>query len=86
MPALGAGLTPDEALTRMKLPDGFSATVVAAEPLIRQPLSMEFDDRGRLWVLQYLQYPLSSLLTFSTPSASLRLWPSASVNLSETTG
>ncbi len=57
VPALGAGLTPEEATKRMKLPEGFSATLVAAEPLVRQPLSMEFDDRGRLWVLQYLQYP-----------------------------
>ena len=25
--------------------------------MIRQPVSMSFDSRGRLWVLQYLQYP-----------------------------
>ncbi|HEY2785432.1 MAG TPA: PVC-type heme-binding CxxCH protein, partial [Fimbriiglobus sp.] len=25
--------------------------------MIRQPVSIEFDNRGRLWVLQYLQYP-----------------------------
>ncbi len=31
--------------------------LVASEPLIRQPLSLSFDDRGRLWLLQYIQYP-----------------------------
>ena len=31
--------------------------LVAAEPLIRQPVTIDFDDRGRLWVFQYLQYP-----------------------------
>ena len=41
----------------MKLPDGFSVRCVASEPMIRQPVSMSFDERGRLWVLQYLQYP-----------------------------
>ena len=41
----------------MKLPEGFSARVVASEPMIRQPVSISFDARGRLWVLQYLQYP-----------------------------
>ena len=41
----------------MTVPDGFEVEVVAAEPLVRQPVAMEFDDRGRLWVIQYLQYP-----------------------------
>jgi putative membrane-bound dehydrogenase-like protein len=31
--------------------------LVASEPLVRQPVAIEFDDRGRLWVMQYLQYP-----------------------------
>jgi putative membrane-bound dehydrogenase-like protein len=25
--------------------------------MVRQPVAIEFDDRGRLWVIQYLQYP-----------------------------
>src|SRR5262249_7069218 len=50
-------LTPEEAVKRFKLPDGFSVRAVATEPMIRQPVSMSFDSRGRLWVLQYLQYP-----------------------------
>ena len=56
-PLFAEGLSPAQAVSKMKLPEGFSATLVASEPLVRQPLSMEFDDRGRLWVLQYLQYP-----------------------------
>src|SRR5260370_41974401 len=51
------GFTPDEALKRMKVPDGFQVRLVASEPMIRQPVTMSFDDRGRLWVVQYLQYP-----------------------------
>ncbi|HYH68121.1 MAG TPA: PVC-type heme-binding CxxCH protein [Urbifossiella sp.] len=46
-----------DAVKRMKLPEGFSVTCVASEPMIRQPVSISFDDRGRMWVLQYLQYP-----------------------------
>ncbi|MGH7138386.1 MAG: PVC-type heme-binding CxxCH protein, partial [Pirellulales bacterium] len=37
--------------------DGLELKLFAAEPLVRQPVSMSFDHRGRLWVLQYLQYP-----------------------------
>jgi putative membrane-bound dehydrogenase-like protein len=55
--APGQGFTPAEAVKRMKLPAGFSARAVAHEPTVRQPLSISFDGRGRLWVLQYLQYP-----------------------------
>ncbi len=56
-PAPAQGLTPEEAVKRMKLPEGFSARCVASEPMIRQPTSISFDNRGRMWVLQYLQYP-----------------------------
>jgi putative membrane-bound dehydrogenase-like protein len=51
------GFTPEEAIKRMQVPDGFQVKLVASEPMIRQPVTMSFDDRGRLWVLQYLQYP-----------------------------
>jgi putative membrane-bound dehydrogenase-like protein len=56
-PAAGQGFPAAEALKRMKVPAGFVARVVAAEPVVRQPVAVEFDDRGRLWVIQYLQYP-----------------------------
>jgi putative membrane-bound dehydrogenase-like protein len=41
----------------MRAPSGLSVKLVAAEPVVRQPVAIEFDDRGRLWVIQYLQYP-----------------------------
>lgn len=50
-------LSPEESAARFQVPSGFQASVVAAEPLVRQPVAIEFDDRGRLWVIQYLQYP-----------------------------
>lgn len=37
--------------------DGLQVRLVASEPQVRQPVCIEFDDRGRLWVIQYLQYP-----------------------------
>jgi putative membrane-bound dehydrogenase-like protein len=55
--APGQGYSPEESLKRMKVADGFAARLIAAEPLIRQPVTMSFDDRGRMWVIQYLQYP-----------------------------
>ncbi len=55
--AAAQGFTPQEAVGRMSLPEGFEVSLVASEPLVRQPVAIEFDDRGRLWVIQYLQYP-----------------------------
>ncbi len=55
--ARGQGFSPDEAAAHMSVPAGLAVELVAAEPVVRQPVAMEFDDRGRLWVIQYLQYP-----------------------------
>jgi len=54
---LAQGYSPLEATRHMRLPEGLVAELVAAEPQVRQPVAIEFDDRGRLWVIQYLQYP-----------------------------
>ncbi len=50
-------LTPAEALQRFTVADGFEVKLFASEPLVRQPVTMTFDARGRMWVIQYLQYP-----------------------------
>ncbi len=55
--ALAQTLSPEEAVRRMKVADGFEVKIVAAEPMVRQPVSISFDDAGRVWVVQYLQYP-----------------------------
>ena len=49
--------TPEIALSKMQMADGLKATIVSSEPLVKQPVAIDFDDRGRLWVIQYLQYP-----------------------------
>src|SRR5262245_39855400 len=56
-PALAQGYPPNQATAKMTVPAGFTVELVAAEPLVRQPVAIDFDDRGRLWVIQYLQYP-----------------------------
>ncbi|MFH1268878.1 MAG: PVC-type heme-binding CxxCH protein, partial [Planctomycetota bacterium] len=55
--ARAQGYPPEEAAGRMTVAEGFSVQLVASEPEVRQPILVKFDDRGRLWVIQYLQYP-----------------------------
>src|SRR4051812_1014437 len=50
-------LPPNEALKHFKLRPGYAIDLIAAEPTVRQPLNINFDARGRMWVTQYIQYP-----------------------------
>jgi putative membrane-bound dehydrogenase-like protein len=49
--------TPAEAIARMTVPEGFSVELVAAEPDIVNPVAMTFDERGRIWITESLEYP-----------------------------
>src|SRR3954471_18245808 len=55
--ARAAGLSPDESLKHFTPAEGLEVTLAAAEPAVRQPVNVNFDARGRMWVVQYLQYP-----------------------------
>jgi putative membrane-bound dehydrogenase-like protein len=63
---------PDQTLRAFKPIEGLTVELVAAEPVIRQPVDLHFDDRGRLWVVQYLQYPFPAGLTISAYDQYLR--------------
>jgi putative membrane-bound dehydrogenase-like protein len=57
MNALAAERLPKESLKDFRVPPDLEVRLSAAEPQIRQPVNAMFDERGRLWVVQYLQYP-----------------------------
>ena len=50
-------LAPSEALKRFQIAKDLKLEQVLAEPLVGQPLFINWDERGRLWVLNYKQYP-----------------------------
>lgn len=35
-----------------KIADGFEIQLAASEPLIQAPVAMDFDDKGRMWVVE----------------------------------
>jgi len=55
----GPALSPQEAIQKMKVPEGFTVEVVASEPDLVNPIGMTFDERGRIWVTESLEYPRS---------------------------
>lgn len=49
-------LKPAEAVKKMSIPDGFDVSIFAAEPDLAEPIAFCFDDRGRLWVVENMNY------------------------------
>jgi putative membrane-bound dehydrogenase-like protein len=51
-------LSPQESLARITVPDGFHVTLFAGEPDLRRPIAFDFDDRGRIWVVENYSHPV----------------------------
>jgi hypothetical protein len=49
--------SPEEAIRKMSVPEGFTVELVASEPDIVNPIAMTFDDRGRIWITESIEYP-----------------------------
>ncbi|MSR66449.1 MAG: c-type cytochrome, partial [Pedosphaera sp.] len=50
-------LPPEESRRHLVFPRGFESRLFAAEPDIRKPLAMAWDERGRLWLCESVNYP-----------------------------
>ena len=53
----GGPREPAEEAKSFHLPPGFEAQLVASEPEIHKPINIAFDDKGRLWVTDTIEYP-----------------------------
>lgn len=49
---------PEKALSTFQIPDGFQIELVASEPLLSDPVAMEIDEYGRMYVVEMHGYPL----------------------------
>ncbi|MEX2577697.1 MAG: neutral/alkaline non-lysosomal ceramidase N-terminal domain-containing protein [Verrucomicrobiales bacterium] len=47
----------EQALGTIRVPDAWTVELVAAEPLVRDPVDIAWDARGRLWVVEMADYP-----------------------------
>src|SRR5580765_7602909 len=52
--------SPQEAARKMTVPEGFTVELVASEPEIVNPIAMCFDDSGRIWITESVEYPRKS--------------------------
>ena len=49
-------LSPEDEMKTFFLPPGYRVELVAAEPMIQEPVLLDFDPEGRLWVVEMLGY------------------------------
>ncbi len=54
-------MSADEAVKLIKMPEGFKATVFAAEPDVQNPIACAWDSRGRLWIAENYTYAESAV-------------------------
>ncbi|MEO6290529.1 MAG: PVC-type heme-binding CxxCH protein [Ginsengibacter sp.] len=54
------GLSPSQALTTFRLPEGFKMELVASEPLVADPVAMDVDENGNMYVVELHGYPLDT--------------------------
>ena len=52
-----SALSPAEAQTTFELPPGFRIELMAAEPLVQDPVAIEWGADGKLWVAEMADYP-----------------------------
>ncbi|MFC3197934.1 PVC-type heme-binding CxxCH protein [Parapedobacter deserti] len=52
-------LDPVASRSLTEVPDGFSLTLFASEPDIGKPIAMNWDERGRLWIIETVDFPNS---------------------------
>jgi putative membrane-bound dehydrogenase-like protein len=64
--------SPAESLRLFKVADDLKLDQVLAEPEVAQPIFVNFDERGRMWVVQYLQYPYPAGLKILSEDKFLR--------------
>ncbi len=57
VPKFQEPLSPEESAKLIQVPVGFQLKLFAAEPDIINPIAMEWDERGRLWVIETVDYP-----------------------------
>ena len=56
-PRMQKPLTAAASMQRLVVPGGFEIKLVASEPDIRKPIWINWDERGRLWIAESLDYP-----------------------------
>lgn len=56
-PKVQESLSPEASMSLMQVPVGFTLELFAAEPMVVNPIYINWDEKGRLWVIETVDYP-----------------------------
>lgn len=56
-PKVQESLNPEQSMSLIQVPVGFELQLFASEPDVVNPIYMNWDERGRLWVIETVDYP-----------------------------
>ena len=56
VPPGSPALSPADALKRFSMPPGYHVELVASEPMIQEPVAIDWDPQGRLWAVEMPGY------------------------------
>jgi putative membrane-bound dehydrogenase-like protein len=57
VPKMQVALSPEESMKLTQVPPDFEVKLFASEPDISKPIAMSWDEKGRLWVVETVDYP-----------------------------
>jgi mono/diheme cytochrome c family protein/glucose/arabinose dehydrogenase len=52
VPEVSLPLSPEEALKKFSMPPGYRVELVASEPMVQEPVMIDWDADGRMWVVE----------------------------------
>lgn len=55
---LSPPLSPEDSAKKWHVREGYRVELVAAEPVVLDPVAFDWDEHGRLWVIEMADYPL----------------------------
>ena len=56
-PKVQQSLSPEQSMSLMQVPVDFELQLFAAEPMVVNPIYINWDEKGRLWVIETVDYP-----------------------------
>ncbi|MGE7776390.1 PVC-type heme-binding CxxCH protein [Chitinophaga sp. NPDC101104] len=73
VPKFQEALPPAESNKLTQVPTGFEIQLFAQEPDITKPIAMAWDERGRLWIVETVDYPNDFVETDSTANDRIKI-------------
>lgn len=78
-------LSPQDSMKTMQVPPGFEVQLFASEPDITKPISMNWDERGRLWIVESVDYPNDIIANEPDPAKKAAMKPHDRIKICEDT-